>query len=309
MAFAESRHDWVDQRQIVAALKSAITSSTTTDFGGCANVPIADSFAAFVRTASIPAQLALRPVPMLTRIFSESSGMVAAEVAEGGAIPVVRSTFASTSLTPRKFCGISVETDELVKSASPAATEALTAALARAVGAAESRAFLDWGTAGSATYGAVRLASSGSTASAMRTDLLSLVAAVPGAHLAGASWVMHPITASAMAATGDISFANLGPGGGVLWGLPVLTSDVCEQVGSPTSRFVVLMNPGECFYSGPIDTVDVSTETALQMLDAPTSNAANLVSAFETNSVVFRGIRRSNWFAGGGSCAVLSTSY
>ena len=62
--YAEHQHHWLDQRQIVQALKTAVTSMGTGDYPA-ALVPVADSFLAAMRSYSIPLQLAgLRRAPM-----------------------------------------------------------------------------------------------------------------------------------------------------------------------------------------------------------------------------------------------------
>ena len=65
---AKQQGQWIDHLDIVCALKSAVTPTETGDFPG-ALFPVADSFLAAMRDASIPLRLqGLRRVPMLTRI-------------------------------------------------------------------------------------------------------------------------------------------------------------------------------------------------------------------------------------------------
>ena len=65
-------------------------------------------------------------MPMLTRIFVSLSGAAAAEVAEGAAMPVLAGDWTSSILTPRKFAGLVVQTDELMASTVPKAALAIT---------------------------------------------------------------------------------------------------------------------------------------------------------------------------------------
>lgn len=139
VGYAEAQ-PWTDRHAIVSALKAAVTDMDTGDFPG-AYVPVADAFLAAMRPYSVPLRLAnLRKVPMLTRIFVNSAGATAAQVAEGAAIPVQRSTWTTSTLEPKKFAAITVQTSELVNSTAPEAALAIQDDLAQATAEAENLA-------------------------------------------------------------------------------------------------------------------------------------------------------------------------
>ena len=144
IAYAEAQN-WADKHQIIAALKSAQSPISTTDFPG-ALTPIGDSFLAAMADVSIPLRLqGLRRTPMLTRVYINSQGVVATRVAEGAPTPVLGGDWSATTLTPVKFAAITVVTDELARSASPTASLAISDDLARATAVAENDAFLNAG--------------------------------------------------------------------------------------------------------------------------------------------------------------------
>ena len=237
LAFADEQRQWLDRAQIVGALKSAVSPIDTGDYPGA--LAVADSFLAAMRDASIPLRLqGLRRVPMLTRIFVDTSGVLAAQVAEGQPIPVLQGNWTSTTLTLRKFCGVVVQTDELLRLLSPVATAAIVDDLAQATAEAENDAFLNADVPGSVLYGQSGLNAAGSALANVDSDLKLLIAAVRGASDPNATFIMSKGTASYLGTLrgtgGAAAFPDIGPSGGRLLGLQVLISTAAEDADSPS---------------------------------------------------------------------------
>lgn len=313
LIFAESQRHWVDQRQIVPAIRAAVVTGDGTGTFDPAQQPVADAFLSAMRDFSIPMRLALRRVPALTRLYVNAQGVVAATVAEGAPIPVLRGNWAAITLTLLKRAGIVVLTDELVDSATPTASAALTSDLAEAVAESENRAFISPDESGSVFDGAPSFAGTGSTITAIDADLLALVDLVPGAFRPGAAFAMTKQTATFLSLVrgsgGCRAYPDITPQGGFLQGLPVLVTSACEQTGSPPTRIIGLISPSEIFWadSGNVQ-LSTSKSAALQMLDDPTNDAlagtaTTMVPMFQANATAFKAIRESNWYARAGSGA------
>jgi HK97 family phage major capsid protein len=318
-AWADGQGHWTDRREIVGALnKSAVGGTVSGDFSGQRSI-VADSFLEVLRTYSVPMRLAMRVVPPRTRVYL-AGGVVAATVAPGAPIPVLHGSWTDTTLILRKDAGIVVVTDELIKSTDPAAPLSVVDDLAAAVADSENLAFCSPWVSGSIFNGATTYNESGVTASTIAADLQTLIEAVPGVHRGGA-WIMHPTTASYIGtrhASGDTpaAFPGIGPQGGTLLGLPVLVTDAMAQVGSPASRAIGLVAPGQVFWASGNVEITLSSQAALEMADDASGNSAtgtagttSLVSMYQANSVAARAIRESAWYAKSGSTAWLTTSY
>lgn len=308
-AIAQGWGRHADREAVVTAHMAAVDPHDTNDFPA-AMVPVADSFLAAMRPTSIPLQLAehLRNVPMLTRVFVNDEGVIATQVAEGIAIPVLKGSWDTATLEPKKFAGITVQTSELVRSMKPAATLALTDDLAKATAEAENYAFLNPEMPDSVLYAAPSFSGGGSSLAQADADLRALVDLVEGASREGAAFVMTKETATALSLMrgtgGALAYPEITPQGGKLMGLPVLISAAAQQVGSPPTRIVALLSPSEIFWADE-GRVFLSTSrvAALKMDNAATPDAGNLTSMFQADAVAFRAIRESSWYARSGAGA------
>ena len=89
--------------------------------------------------------------------------------------------------------------------------------------------------------------------------------------------------------------------GGFLAGIPVITSQYCNDASGGAGNLVILLNASDIFLAddGAV-TVDVSDQVSLQMSNTPTINSAtatgaSLVSMWQTNSLAIRAERFINW--------------
>ena len=309
LAIADSHREWTDRDILKRALMAAVTPFETSDYPG-ALLPIANAFLAAMRSDSVARALAqyMRVVPMLTRLFINAAGVVAAEVAEGAAIPALKGNWATATLTPRKWAGIFVQSDELMRSASATASVAITNDLAQAVAEAENRAFVSPDEAGSVLYGAPNFAGSGAALANVDADLAALCDLVPGAFRPGAAFVMTKETAtilSLLRGTGDVNaYPQITPQGGTLIGLPVLITSACQQVGSPVTRVIGLLSPSEIFWADESKVIlSTSNQASLKMDDAADAAAGNTVSMWQTNATATKAVLESAWYARAGSGA------
>jgi hypothetical protein len=321
LAYAEAMGGWWDdQGKVVAALKAAVESTGTADYPASYN-PVADSFLAAMRTASVPLRLTgMLQVPMLTRLFINSSRVIAVRVAEGASIPAMRGDWTSSILEPLSFAALTVTTAELAKASSPVAALGLSNDLAAACAEEENRYFVSPDLAGSVLYGKPSFTGTGSALSNVDADLQRLVDLVPGAHR-GAAFVMTQQTATHLSLLrgdgGAAAFPNIGPTGGELLGLEVLITDACQEPGSPPTRVIGLIDPAEVVWADEGRVIlTASTQAAIEMTIAPTADASSgtagttsLVSMFQANAVALKAVRESSWYARSGSGAYFVAGY
>lgn len=319
VVFAESQGQWADRQQVVSSLKAAVAAMGTADAPGDTG-PVAESFLAAMRPYSVPLRLSgFKAVPTFTRIFVSSSGVIAARVAEGSAIPVLRGDWTATTLEPIKHAGIVVQTDELVRSMSPAAAAAFVDDLAQATAEAENRSFASPEEVGSVLYGAPSFSATGATVADIDADLRRLVDSVAGASKPGAAFLMTRESATYLSLVrgtgGAAAYPNITPQGGTLIGMPVIVTAACAVAGSPPTRVIGLISPSEIFWAdeGGV-TLSASAEALLEMSDTPSGNsltpaATTLVSMFQAGATALRAVRESAWYARAGSGAYFVAGY
>lgn len=263
---------------------------------------LAEDFIQAVRPRTVIDRLnQVRRFPFLTNVPVESGPAVGAWVGAGQPIPVGRSTFTNVALQPFLAGVITVLTRELIDSTQPSAIPAIRESLVRGVVAYLDAQFLDPSVAavadvspGSITNGATQVSSTGTTAVAMITDLMSMLDAAD--DLVNPVWIMNAKTCANIAGT------TLLPGvavvNGTLLGIPILcTKSSPAPVGSPAMpRLLTLIDQDAVLLAddGEAD-VAVSTATALQQQSAPTAGAQNTISLFQTHAAAIRVTRRMSW--------------
>jgi HK97 family phage major capsid protein len=149
------------------------------------------------------------------------------------------------------------------------------------------------------------IASSGTTADALRDDLRALWGTYITNNInpSDAVYIMNPRTALAVSLMqnplGQSEFPGLTMNGGTLMGVPVIVSNYVPYT-SPGS-LVILVNASDIYLAddGQV-AIDASREASLQMDNAPTNSSATptpttLVSMWQTNSVALRAERYINW--------------
>jgi hypothetical protein len=311
LAFAEGSEWHLRSPEVVTALKALSGALSQTDLAAGLSGVNRD-FAEFLRPRTLVGRMQLRRVPFRTRLIRVDEGSGAAWRGEGAPIPISRLSLSAQereALEPLTVGDIGVFTLELAKQSNPVADGVIAADVAARIVQAIDLAFIDPANGGednvrpeSISHGAQSFESRGTSVDAIDADLADMLGVLTGANLAleSAAWIMAPATATSLAlkrnTDGARAFPDVTARGGMLLGLPVLTSNACTASGSPGERFVVLAEANEIALADDGESaLDVSGEAALQLDDAPSSGAQQLVSLWANGLVGVRGMRMLNW--------------
>jgi HK97 family phage major capsid protein len=156
----------------------------------------------------------------------------------------------------------------------------------------------------------------GGTQVALRRDINGAVDAFIDANLTDTLvWIMRKNTALKVSmmvnslGEPDALVANIGPDGGTLAGIPVITSQFVPATGSPTGDYVILVDAQSIWFADEGGfSLDFSHEASVAMEDAPSAAALTgspgsvtslsttaLVSLRQENLMGWRGERTVNW--------------
>jgi HK97 family phage major capsid protein len=307
--------------------KAAVGAGTPTDAGWADDLVVGslvDDFVEAVRAISVIDRLqGVRRVPFEARVPKESSAGFGGgwRGGPGGALPAIKTALDTLTLPQFAVGGIMVTTEELALLTRPAHARTLRDLLVTGLARYLDSQFLDPSVTAvanvspaSITNGASQITSSGATAAAIKDDLRRMIDEID-TNLVAPVWIMRRKDAVFLAtletAGGAIAFPNITAVGGMLLGIPVLTSNsIPGDAGSPaTDRNIVLLDASGVLLAdeGGAE-VSVSRVTSLQTDDAPTNNAATgtataMVSMFQTHSVATKVMRPMNWTRAQDGCA------
>lgn len=284
--------------------KAAVSAGTTTGWGEPLTplTPLGMAYIDFVRPRTVLGRLlGVRPVPFDVPFAGQTSGFGVGWTREGKPILVTKGEFQRNQLSPTKIGGIVVQTEELLRSTDAAAQAMIERDLSNAVVEFSDVQFLDPAIAevegtspASITHGAPEIDSTGDDAEAVETDLKAMVASLiaAGSNLVAPFWVMKPGTALHLATLrgpgGERIFPNVGPLGGEIWTIPVLTSvSAGDQI--------TLIDAAEVLVADGGIELSASQQGALQMSDAPVDGPAEMVSLWQSNLVALKVIRFIRW--------------
>jgi HK97 family phage major capsid protein len=310
---------WPDTPEVEMVLRAPVAPGTTVDSTFAAPLVVSQNMASEFVDLLVPATIVgripgIRRVPFNITIPRETTGASVGWVGEAAPKPVSAMAFDSISLAFTKVAGIVPISQELMRFSSPSAEGLIRDSLIRAVAYLTDRDFLDPSKAAvtrvnpaSITNGVTAVASTGTTADALRADLRTLIQtfAAANVNLSGLVLVMtsqQAIAISMMVNTlGQYVWPDMGPNGGTLAGIPVITSENMVATGSsPTDGgMIVAINAPDVLLAddGQV-TIDISTEASLQMESAPDSPATastTFVSMFQQNLVAIRAERFIHW--------------
>jgi HK97 family phage major capsid protein len=290
-------------------------------------VPYAGLTGNWVRAISATTLLGRIPyalVPFNTKTIVDGSGASGGWVAEGAVIPMARGSLSVTPMLGMKSVkAIFAVTDELLTSTAPANLANLEEIAARSVRFTMDRSMLDPSMAATAaqpaslTNGITPLASTGSTAAAVMSDLRALLQAVldgGSPDFSSTVFVMSPTDALALSllltSGGQRAFPDLGATGGSIWGVPALVSKAADLGGSPPARIIAAIDGSRVLVADDgLMTVGAS-KAALQFTDAPVAGAANSISLYQTESTAIRLVLYKNFTRATAGCvAWMSVSY
>ncbi|MBZ9659790.1 phage major capsid protein [Mesorhizobium sp. ESP-6-4] len=303
---------------VAAILKTAVAAGSTISGNWAYNLVSQEGgvyadFAAYLRPATILGKFgvggvpSLRNVPFRVPLISQTGGGAGYWVGQGKGKPLTALDFARTTMEPLKVANIAVLTEESIRDSSPSSEMIVRDSLRDALVARLDTDFIDPSKSASAgvspasiTFGAATVASTGTSADAVRLDVRALFAKFIAANNPPSTgvWLMSTTNALALAlmvnALGQPEFPGITMMGGSFFGLPVIVSDYIGSV-------VVLANASDIYEAdeGGV-AVDMSRETSLEMSDGPAQSAltgggASMVSMFQTNSVALRAERTINW--------------
>ncbi len=308
-------HTAVHQALIAKATVPAALTTTSTWAGNLVYAQNLESeFLDYLRPMTIVGRIpGLRRVPFNVRIAGQTTGSVANWVGQGKPKPVTSFSTNAQSLGFTKIAAIAVLTEESVRFSSPSLENLVRDELARAVIERKDVDFIDPAhtlvanvNPASITNGVTPLASAGSSADNVRTDLTNLLGDFLNANLklGGLVLVMPETLALALSimtnALGQPEFPTMGISGGTLLGIPVVTSQYAANQ-SGAGNLVIAINAGDVAIAEDDNVrVDASGDASIQMSDAPTNDAStgtgqSLVSMYQTNSIAVRAEQYVNW--------------
>lgn len=236
-----------------------------------------------------------RRVGFNTRCITPNANSAGYWVGESKPIPLSQITLTGDTLTEKKAAALAIFTKESLRD--PALEEVVLQDLERALVLAVDQAFVDAGNSGSdATPAAVTAAATPITSSGdPAADLGELVADFEGDFDAAVA-VTDPTTAvqAAMArdAAGAFLFPNLGPRGGFVAGLPVLTSRASPRDSSGGQ--IALIDQGAVAVA--LDALEVtrSNTASVSASDDP-ENESIMLHLFQAELVAIKAVLRGNW--------------
>jgi HK97 family phage major capsid protein len=307
-----------DSPHVIQALqnvvKTAVPAGTSTDatWGGPLVLPatVSSEFVALLRGLSVLGRLNTRPAPFNCKFSRATTGTSAAWVGEGKGAPVSKMDFDGLQLGVSKIVALAVLTDELMRNSTPAAAALVSADLAVTVATFLDASLLNPDLAGvpgespaSITFGAPQFVSSGNSFANVTNDLklmMRSLATSPGVRLRDATWIMSETVAATWCTltntNSDFAFDELGPAGGFLFKLPVLTTGTLATPGSPTEEIVTLVDAQHIALADEGDVgVEVGRHPTLQMLTDPVSGATQQVSLWAQNLVGLKITRFCNF--------------
>jgi len=306
---AEMAGAWKDSTpEVEQVLRSAVAAGSTTDATWAGNLVqyqiMASEFVEYLRPQTIIGRIpGLRRVPFNVKMPTQTAGSSVQWVGQNRPKPLSDLAFSTISMTWAKAAGIVVLTDELVRFSNPAAEGLVRTDLAAAMAQFLDEQFIDPSVSvvanvspASITQGAPNDSASGVDADALRADVKAAFESMLGANISpnGSIWIMQPSQALALAMMlnplGQQEFPGVTVDGGVLFGLPVVTSE------SAGSGQITLLKPSEILLAddGQV-TLDVSREASLRMSDDPSGDDPDFVSLWQNNLVALRAERYINW--------------
>ena len=265
----------------VQDLVTKATLGTTTDVGFASALVqenrLVGEFVEMLRAATVFEQLnGFRAVPFNSKIPSQLTGGTAAWVGEGAAKPLTNPTYGEVEIKEHKLAAITVYTQELMRRSDPAVDVLVRDDLIEASKTLIDNTFLDAAAASTTRpagvlNGVAATPSTGTTAAAYETDLLTLINTFVAANLSldGAYFLMSETRAAQISllrdALGNSYFAGMAlRGTRTLMGIPVITS---QAVGNK----IILVKTSEILLAQD-GGVDVSYSDQATLVDGATTH-------------------------------------
>jgi len=257
----------------------------------------------------------LREVPSRTPYVKQTGLATAYWAGEGSARPLSKGAFEYDTIAPLTIAALSVMSNELLKSTNPAAELLIHNDLAKAAIQLSDSSFVDPLSAGEAgkspasiLYGVATTTASGNLANDIELAIANF-----GGDLETAVWLMAPRLAVQIGLRAGVSgvAADLGARGGMLAGLPVITSSACAyytsdggQLALVDASAIVMLDEGA--------EVRITNQATIEMDNAPTGETLTPTGAstahvnlFQTDSSAILVSRRINWELAGSNAVVV----
>ncbi len=248
------------------------------------------------------------------RVSGMSTGFVAGWKGEGlPALPTAAVTF-NTALLYNNMSALAVLMKEAIRFSNPSAEARVRDDLGRAVNSKLDLDFIDPAKAAngttspaSITNGVVATGVTGTTAAFLISDVATLLKQFTTNNLSAFDLVLimsasQALEISMMTTTlGALYFPNISMLGGNFRGLPVITSEHLQSVGSPAINSIVAVKAGDIYLADDgVVTIDASDQASLEMVDSSSQNAgtgtgASLVSLWQTGAVGLMATREITW--------------
>lgn len=277
--------------------------------------PILTDLSGAVRAASLVGQIpGIVRLPFLSATIGLGGAVRANFVRQGVAVPVSPVAFSDPALLDqRTIYSLLIARDQFLREAGPMAERALAEEMIKATAAALDAALVDVTNTGSGdapasiTSTGYSTASTGSTLSAIDTDLRGLVEELSGEDLQSARWILHPRSAAFLAAlrgtSGSPAFPGIGVTGGQLLGIPAIVSAGVPMDGSPDeTQIALIVGSGIVLAGGEGIELRLSRDATLEMATDPTGNAEvptaqskQMVSMFQADCTAMLTILHANW--------------
>lgn len=316
----ERASQWdIETPDVIPCIKAAVAAGSTTDStwaGPLVNYQIlASEFIEYLRPRTILGRIpGLRRVPFKVKVPRQTGGATVSWVGERSVKPVSSLAFDTVTLEFSKIAGIIVISDELAKFSNPSAEAIIRQDLGDSIIQYMDSQFTDPTVAAvtnlspaSITNGVTPVTASGTTAAALRTDLLNVLNNFTANNitLAGLVGIMTESQALAISmmqtSLGNPAFPSLGATGGSLNGIPIVTSEnISATGGSPTDGYpIIFLRARDILLADDgMVTVDASNQASLQMDSAPTSPPTTdtvMFSLWQNNCTGLRAERFVNW--------------
>jgi HK97 family phage major capsid protein len=246
--------------------------------------------------------LGAREVPFLRRLIKPSSGVTAFWVGQAKPKPISKFALEGESLSALKVVGIYVQTTEAFRFADDLTEAAAQADGERATTELLDQSIIDPANTGIADVspasllnGVTPITSTGSP----QEDLTALADVFTG-DWSTAGYIMHPSTALRLAlardAGGGYLFGDIGPKGGALHGVPVITS---RAVPIDTSGSIIaLVDASAVSIALESMTMLRSQSAAIEMESGPTdppTASTVLISLFQSDLIALKVEVLANW--------------
>lgn len=257
----------------------------------------------------------LREVPFNLRLLRSTQASRGYWVGQSKAIPVSKPALTGSSLARKKVGALILTTMEALEAANPLAEARLEEDMRGALVGAVDEAFLDPSNAGTDEMPAAVTYDAPSTPSSddPSLDLPPLIELFPG-DLSAAFFITDPTTAAQLAlardSVGGLMFPDVGPRGGSMIGIPVLTTRHSPR--DANGGQLALVDPTGV--AARLESIEMarSTSASIEAADDPSGAsdtpvaATSMVNLFQTDSVAFRATVFGNWERQRAAVAVLT---